>query len=112
MGIDHFLCGGAYARVKPTDTAFAQRSASHLLFMNTGWNDPALSAQIGEAMRAAWSKIEPHTHGFYMNIYNKEDSARIRDTYGPNYERIVALKSRVDPNNLFHMNANVPPRKA
>ena len=47
-----------------------------------------------------------------MNIYNKEDSSRIRDTYGPNYERMVALKSRVDPNNLFHLNANVPPRKA
>jgi FAD/FMN-containing dehydrogenase len=109
--IDQAPGGGAYARVKPTDTAFAQRSAAMLIVMGTGWNDPAIKEQVIEGARAAWSKIEPHTHGFYMNVYNKEDSARIRDTYGVNYERMVALKSRMDPNNLFHMNANVSPRK-
>jgi len=29
--------------------------------------------------------------------------------YGPNYERLVALKNRLDPTNLFHLNQNVRP---
>jgi FAD/FMN-containing dehydrogenase len=104
--------GGAYARVKPTDTAFAQRTAPFNIVMSTVWSDPALRTPAGDAARGGWAKIEPHTHGFYMNVYNKEDASRISATYGVNYERMVALKSRMDPGNLFRMNANVPPRKA
>jgi len=34
----------------------------------------------------------------------------MRETYGPNYDRMVALKSKFDPNNLFRLNPNVPPK--
>jgi hypothetical protein len=46
-----------------------------------------------------------------MNVFNQEDAARISATYGVNYERMVGLKSKLDPKNLFRMNANVPPMK-
>jgi hypothetical protein len=103
--------GGAIARVKPTDTAFAQRSAPMNILMVSIWDDPAMSAQAGEATRTAWKSIEPHTHGFYTNLNITDDAARIRETYGVNHERLVALKTRVDPRNLFRMNANVRPRQ-
>jgi FAD/FMN-containing dehydrogenase len=101
--------GGAISRVKPDATAFAQRSVKHLIFIAAHWDDPAQSEAVGEWVHAAWPKIEPHTHGFYVNEYRPEDAARLSTTYGGNFERLVALKSRVDPGNLFRLNANVAP---
>ena len=103
--------GGAIARVKPGATAFAQRAAPHNMFVISRWDDPAQSEAVGNWTRGAWKKLEPHTHGFYVNEFN-DDSARMRDTYGPNYDRMVALKTKFDPDNLFRMNANVAPKGA
>jgi hypothetical protein len=102
--------GGAISRVKPDATAFAQRSVKHLIFMAAHWDDPAQSDSVSEWVRSTWPKIEPHTHGFYVNEYRPEDATRLSATYGGNFDRLVALKAKVDPNNLFRLNANVPPR--
>ena len=101
--------GGAIARVKPNATAFAQRMAPHNMFVMSRWDDAAISDEVGNWTRGAWKKLEPHTHGFYVNEFN-DDSSRMRETYGPNYDRMVALKSKFDPNNLFRLNPNVPPK--
>ena len=101
--------GGAIARIKPTATAYAQRAAPHNMFVMSRWDDAAQNDAVGTWMRGAWKKLEPHTHGFYVNEFN-DDAARMRDTYGPNYDRMVALKTKFDPGNLFHMNANVAPK--
>jgi hypothetical protein len=103
--------GGAYARVKRGATAFAQRAAPHNMFVFSRWDDVAQNEAVAGWARAAWKELEPHTHGFYVNEFN-DDSARMRDTYGPNYDRMVAIKTRFDPDNLFRMNANVAPRGA
>jgi FAD/FMN-containing dehydrogenase len=103
--------GGAYARVKPGATAFAQRAAPHNMFVFSRWDDAAQTETVGNWARTAWKKLEPHTKGFYVNEFN-DDSSRMRDTYGPNYDRMVAVKTRFDPDNLFRMNANVAPRGA
>ncbi len=103
--------GGAYARVKPDATAFAQRTAAHNVFLYNTWEDPALSEPVGAWVKANWPRVEQHTFGFYVNEFNVEDASRLRDTYGANFERLVALKTRFDPNNLFRLNANVTPRK-
>ena len=102
--------GGAYARVKPNATAFAQRAAAHNVFLYNTWEDPSLSESVGAWVKASWPKIESHTFGFYVNEYNAEDAARLRDTYGGNFDRLVALKTRFDPDNLFRLNANVAPK--
>ncbi len=103
--------GGAYARVKTNATAFAQRAADHNVFVLTRWTDPSQGAAVAEWSRNAWKRIEPHTHGFYVNEYN-DDASRVSTTYGPNYDRLVELKTKVDPDNLFRLNANIAPRKA
>ena len=100
--------GGAYARVKTGATAFAQRAAPHNMFVFSRWDDASQSEAVGNWSRTAWKKLELHTHGFYVNEFN-DDSARMRDTYGPNYDRMVALKTKYDANNLFRMNANIAP---
>ena len=102
--------GGAVTRQKPEATAFAQRTVKHLIFISSHWDDPSLSDAVAEWSRSTWPKLEPYTHGFYVNEYRPEDAARLSTTYGGNFERMVALKSQVDPNNLFRLNANVAPK--
>ena len=81
------------------------------MFVASIWQDPALSEAAGAFARGAWKKLEPHTRGFYVNEYN-DDAHRMRETYGSNFDRLVALKTKFDPGNLFRMNANIVPAKA
>jgi FAD/FMN-containing dehydrogenase len=110
QGISMQHAGGAIARVKPEATAFAQRKIAYNMFVVAVWDDAAQSAAVGRWRRGAWKGIEPHTHGFYVNEFNADDASRLRETYGGNYQRLVDLKTRFDPNNLFRLNANVAPR--
>jgi len=102
--------GGAIRRVKPNATAFAQRAADHNAFLFTSWTNPAQNDDVSAWIKSAWAKLEPHTYGFYVNEFNVEDAARLRTTYGDNYPRLVDLKTKVDPDNLFRLNANVAPK--
>ena len=102
--------GGAIKRIKPQATAFAQRAADTNAILFTFWDDPAMKEPVASWIRAAWAKIEPHTHGFYVNEFNADDEARLRTTYGVNFARMVDLKTRYDPGNLFRLNANVAPK--
>jgi len=53
----------------------------------------------------------PLTKGFYTNYVDSDVTmAGYRDNYGANFERLVALKAKYDPKNLFRLNANVPPK--
>jgi FAD/FMN-containing dehydrogenase len=101
--------GGAIRRMRPKATAFAQRAADHNVFALSMWDDPALNEQAGSWTKSAWAKLEPHTRGFYVNEFNPDDANRIPVTYGENYGKLVELKNKFDPNNLFRMNANIEP---
>jgi FAD/FMN-containing dehydrogenase len=60
--------------------------------------------------RATFDRLAPHTKGFYVNTIAVDDpTPRVRATYGDNYTRLVALKRKYDPTNLFHRNANIVP---
>lgn len=48
-------------------------------------------------------------HGAYINFLGDEGEARVRSAYGLNYERLVALKNKYDPTNLFRLNQNIKP---
>jgi FAD/FMN-containing dehydrogenase len=100
--------GGAIARVSPTATAFAQRAIQYNMFVLASWEDLAQSEAVGGWARSAWKNIEPHTRGFYVNEFN-DDGGRLKATYGANYDRLVALKTKYDRNNLFRLNANIAP---
>jgi FAD/FMN-containing dehydrogenase len=49
--------------------------------------------------------------GLYVNFpgFGEEGHRQVRSSYGANYDRLVAVKTRYDPTNLFHLNQNVPP---
>lgn len=107
-------CGGACGRVSDTATAFAHRHALANMMAVSAWTmgsaDP--SPHI-EATRQYWKTLEPFTRGFYVNDMAREVTSRdINENYRGNYAKLVALKARYDPTNLFRLNPNVQPAKA
>ena len=103
--------GGAYRRMAPDATAFPNREAQFLLGTVGGWpNKDGIDENIAK-MRANWHELEPLTRGFYTNLTDPDTTmAGYRENYGANFERLVALKAKYDPMNLFRLNANVPPK--
>jgi FAD/FMN-containing dehydrogenase len=101
--------GGAANRVKPDATAFVHRDALWDMAFVTQWENPADSAANEAAIHAIWSRMEPFTKGFYVNSRSEDDQRAFADNYGDNYARLVGLKNKYDPANLFRLNANVAP---
>jgi hypothetical protein len=101
---------GAIARVPSNATAFAQRDVLANMLSAVGWkhgDDPTAHIQW---IRQFWAGLEPFTHGFYVNDLESDHSATaIRDNYRRNHDRLVAVKNKYDPTNLFRLNANVKP---
>ncbi len=102
--------GGAMNRVAPDATAFWHRNAAFNVIVQASSDDGSGDAPIMEWVKASWPAIEPSTIGFYANTNLSDGPAdRIRGAYGGNYDRLVALKRKYDPTNLFRLNANVKP---
>ena len=60
--------------------------------------------------RELWSAVRPYsTGGVYANNLGDEGEDRVRDAYGENYARLVALKNKYDPTNFFRLNQNIKP---
>jgi FAD/FMN-containing dehydrogenase len=101
--------GGAMSRVKPEATAYWNRMAKYDMLMNGAWRDRSQDERNLEAGRALWAVLEPFTAGYYVNTEPSADEKRLRATYGDNYPRLVQLKNKYDPKNLFRLNANIKP---
>jgi hypothetical protein len=106
-------CGGACTRVPEDATAFAHRYALANMMTMSGWRhgseDPAKHI---EATRRYWSTLEGFTKGFYVNDMPREATASdISANYRGNHGKLVALKSKYDPTNLFRLNANIKPAR-
>ena len=78
--------------------------------------DPAgYGEKAGEEMiawsRAIWAAIETFSDGgFYANQSMETGDRAIRENYRGNYDRLVELKTKYDPSNFFHLNANIRPK--
>ncbi|MGH8197991.1 MAG: FAD-binding oxidoreductase [Steroidobacteraceae bacterium] len=104
-------CDGAYRRVAPDATAFPNRDAMYWMGLVAAWDNPEGADAKIEKIRAAWRELEPLAQGFYANLSDADETTKAyRDNYGANLERLVALKTKHDPMNLFRLNANVPPK--
>ena len=103
--------GGAIGRVSNDATAFPHRDALGNIGVGVDWpagDDPDVHVAW---IREFWTRIEPFTRGFYSNdgapdMYTESAVAR---NYRGNLERLVGIKRRYDPDNLFRLNANIQP---
>jgi FAD/FMN-containing dehydrogenase len=102
--------GGAIARVPPGATAYANRDAAFDCIPIAIWEDPARDAANIAWSRSVWEAMRPFsTGGVYVNNLGDEGEERIRAAYGPNLERLAAVKAAYDPANLFQLNQNIRP---
>jgi FAD/FMN-containing dehydrogenase len=105
--------GGAITRADAKDSALGRRDVAWVYHALSMWMDPSQEAADAHF---AWARelagdLAPHTTtGVYLNFTSDEGEDRVRETYGSErYDRLVALKDRYDPTNLFHLNQNIRP---
>ena len=103
--------GGAVNRVDRNATAFNHRDGLYNFTMLSMWPDPADNERIIEWTRKFVGEMQPwSTADVYVNYLGIEGEDRVRAAYGPEkYQRLVDLKNRYDPTNLFRLNQNIKP---
>ncbi|TLM75422.1 FAD-binding oxidoreductase [Pseudarthrobacter sp. NamB4] len=117
-GIDIHHMEGAFGRVPGDATAFPNRAARYWLNVYGFWRDPAEDERLTAFARKAYRLMQPFAeHGEYINFLGAEvglkETDAARAAYGPEkYQRLVALKDRYDPGNMFRLNHNIPPNPA
>jgi hypothetical protein len=99
---------GAISRVGQDETAFAHRNAFSLIGVLGVWAEPARNEANIAKVRGYYSSWHDHTIGYYTNL-NEEGEKRTHSNYGANYPRLVKIKNRYDPKNMFRLNANINP---
>ena len=105
-----FHLHGAAARVDRNATAFGLRDDQWDYDVISQWTDPDESADHVQWTREFWTTVEPFATGeVYVNHLDSEEATRIRAAYSQGYERLVALKNKYDPTNLFRLNQNIKP---
>lgn len=101
---------GAVSRVEVSATAFPHRQHEWNLFAWSTWTDRADSERNAQWTRECWEAMRPFLiDGSYVNYVSDEGDIPARMCYGANYDKLVALKNKYDPTNLFRMNHNVRP---
>ncbi|HEX9121911.1 MAG TPA: FAD-binding oxidoreductase, partial [Actinomycetota bacterium] len=113
--IDIWFHGGAMSRVAPEATAFGDRSAPILIGVEANWDDPTADEDnIAWARRCIEDLRAFSSGGSYLNFagFLEDREQLLRAAYGANYDRLVAVKTTYDPENVFRINQNIPPAAA
>ena len=102
--------GGAAGRVRTEDTAFSYREAGWAEVIVGVSPDPQDRERISAWTKNYWTALHPHSAGgAYVNFLMDEGDARVRAAYRGNHARLVDVKRRYDPENLFRVNQNIRP---
>jgi FAD/FMN-containing dehydrogenase len=104
--------GGAVSRIREDDTAVSHRDARYNVAIIGMWAESAEDERTIGWVRRLWESLRPFTSGgVYVNYQMADEGEdRLRGAYGPEkYERLVALKDKYDPTNLFRLNQNIRP---
>jgi len=102
---------GAVRRVGKDETAWNARDATWSMVIAAIDPDPGKAADLTKWAKNYWASIHPHNgEGGYVNfMMDDEGEARVRASYGANYERLSQVKRAYDPSNVFRVNQNIKP---
>lgn len=107
--VGFFHVHGAAARTGADETAFGLREDQWDYDIISQWTDPAETDMHIQWTRDFFNRVQPYTNGVYVNHLDAEEAERIGEAYGKHYERLLALKNKYDPTNLFRLNQNIKP---
>ncbi|MEU9577190.1 FAD-binding oxidoreductase [Streptomyces chilikensis] len=111
--VDVWFQGGAMARVPEPGTAFSGRNAPYLIGIEGNWSDAADSERNVAWVRDTFAALRDFSAGgIYLNFpgFLEEGEQLVRESFGANYARLAAVKAAYDPDNLFRLNPNIPPK--
>jgi FAD/FMN-containing dehydrogenase len=104
------LIAGAPNRVAPNAMAYGHRDAKFVLNVHGRWDEAKDDQKCIAWARDFFRASAPYASaGAYVNFMTAEEGDRVAAAYGPSYERLVELKRRYDPENIFHLNQNIKP---
>jgi hypothetical protein len=109
--IEHFH--GAASRVEPAETAYALRADGFNVLVLSQWMSPADDAAGTKWSRDAYAEIRSFGGpSRYLNYFDQDDTGdqALTAAYGPNLLRLQQIKAKYDPENVFHLNVNIPPK--
>ena len=107
-----YPCDGAASRVPNDATAWAYREAKWAQVMVGVDPDAANAERIRTWSVDYWNAIHPYSMGgAYVNFMMEEGDDRVRDAYRGNYGRLAKIKAKYDPDNVFHVNQNIKPKR-
>jgi len=106
--LNHF--GGAMSRVANDATPFAHRDAMFAFSQDAFWEGPEATAPNVKWVKDYWQAMRRHSpRGAYVNFMADEGEDRVRESYRGNYDRLLQIKRKYDPANLFRLNQNIKP---
>ena len=106
--LNHF--GGAMSRVANDATPFAHRDAMFAFSQDAFWEGPEATAANVKWVKDYWQAMRAHSpRGAYVNFMADEGEDRVRESYRGNYDRLLQIKRKYDPANLFRLNQNIKP---
>jgi FAD/FMN-containing dehydrogenase len=104
------VMGGAAARVPVDATAFAHRRRGMMVNVAAMYENPADTPENRDWARSLSEALAQGEPSGYVGFYGDESEDRVRAAYpGPTWDRLVEVKRRYDPTNLFRLNQNVRP---
>lgn len=102
--------GGASGRIAADATAFPHRDANFVMNVHTRWREREDQEASIKWARGLFAATAVHaTGGVYVNFMPEDETDRVAGAYGSNYARLMALKAKYDPDNLFRLNQNIQP---
>jgi FAD binding domain/Berberine and berberine like len=113
-GIELFSLGGAISRLGEEDSAYSNRGAAFDMLPAATWDDPGEDDLNISLTRENWAGLAPFARSaVYVNDLGPDAFERVEEVYGSQkLGRLAALKARWDPDNVFHLNANIAPVRA
>jgi len=99
--------GGAIGRVANADTAFAHRDAGFNLMSFVSWKSESDREKHIKYIKSHWANVQPFSRGFYVNDDFGQSQELVNGTYRDNFPRLLSIKQKYDPTNLFRLNANI-----
>jgi FAD/FMN-containing dehydrogenase len=104
---------GAANRVASDATAYIARDAKFVMNVHGRWETAAEDKPCIAWARDLFAAATPFASaGAYVNFMTEEEGDRVAAAYGSNYRRLVEVKTKYDPENIFHFNQNIRPKKA
>jgi len=104
------LISGAANRVRSDEMAYASRDTKFVLNVHSRWENAADDTKCIAWAREFFKASAPYAAaGAYVNFMTEDESDRVAAAYGSNYNRLVQIKRKYDPGNVFHLNQNIKP---